>query len=431
MPFDTASLTDKSSDVSSKEVLQLLLKNDIISRNDVQKILLMNKKEKVLSVHNWKITQGQGKDKRFFTYIFDENNKNHRKKIGKATEKELYDYLYEFYFGEKRSYKKCTLTDIYEEWIRHKLTTANRENTVHRLETDYKKYYVNEPLSVKILTTPLLKLTVADIKEWSYSLIKKYEMTRKTYLNVTTILRQVFDYLIDKEVAEKNPCKLVHINPSAFKKVRKKKAETQIFYRDEIDAIIAHCMKRADEENDVGFLAIPLFFYTGLRIGECLGLTFSDCDEEKHTIFVHRMLAVKDERLPDGSWKTRRYEIVDFLKGNGDPREVIVSQKGFDIIKKIKDMHYSSMRITDFLFPGISPANVQYKLYRACRALGLPERSPHKWRKTYISTLLNNGLDPDFVRTQVGHKDLQTTLNSYSYSTTRAEKQFEELNNVL
>ena len=42
-----------------------------------------------------------------------------------------------------------------------------------------------------------------------------------------------------------------------------------------------------------------------------------------------------------------------------------------------------------------------------------------KTRKTYISTLLNKGVDADFVRTQVGHRDLQTTLNSYAFSTTR------------
>ena len=43
-------------------------------------------------------------------------------------------------------------------------------------------------------------------------------------------------------------------------------------------------------------------------------------------------------------------------------------------------------------------------------------RSPHKMRKTYISTLLNNNMDPDFVRTQAGQKELQTTFNSYTYS---------------
>ena len=89
------------------------------------------------------------------------------------------------------------------------------------------------------------------------------------------------------------------------------------------------------------------------------------------------------------------------------------------------------MRLTDLLFPNITESNVQCKLYRMCNVLGLTKRSPHKWRKTYISTLLNNGVDADFIRQQVGHKDLQTTFNSYAYSTTREEEQLEQLNMLL
>ena len=63
-----------------------------------------------------------------------------------------------------------------------------------------------------------------------------------------------------------------------------------------------------------------------------MGLSFSDCKREEHSIYVHRMLAVKDERLPDGKWKVRQFELVDFLKGGSDPRIVFVSQQGFDII---------------------------------------------------------------------------------------------------
>ena len=70
-------------------------------------------------------------------------------------------------------------------------------------------------------------------------------------------------------------------------------------------------------------------------------------------------------------------------------------------------------------------------LYRLCDSLDLTRRSPHKWRKTYISKLLNDGVDPDFVREQVGHKELQTTLNSYTYSTTRKEEQITRLQKIL
>ena len=43
-------------------------------------------------------------------------------------------------------------------------------------------------------------------------------------------------------------------------------------------------------------------------------------------------------------------------------------------------------------------------------------------RKTYISRLLNERYDADFVRVQAGHKELATTLNHYDFATTRQQE---------
>ncbi len=82
-------------------------------------------------------------------------------------------------------------------------------------------------------------------------------------------------------------------------------------------------------------------------------------------------------------------------------------------------------------FPAFQKSNVECKLYRLCKELEITKRSPHKWRKTYISNLLNKGIDPDFVWEQVGHKDLRTTYSSYTYSTTKHEEQLKSLEDTL
>ena len=248
---------------------------------------------------------------------------------------------------------------------------------------------------------------------------------------MSTILRQTYDWLIEKEIAERNPCKLAKISTSLFRKSNKKPANTQVFYQNEVEMIVQYCIKKANSTGDVAFLAIPLFVVTGLRLGECLALSFSDCCRDDHTIYVHQMLASVDERLPDGTWSKRQYEIVDFLKGNGDPRTVKVPDQGFDYIDMIKRIHFKNKRLTKYLFPDVSENNVRFKLYRICDALKIPRRSPHKLRKTYVSQLLNGGTDADFVRSQVGHKDLQTTFNSYTYSTHNNEQQVDLLNKLL
>ena len=40
-------------------------------------------------------------------------------------------------------------------------------------------------------------------------------------------------------------------------------------------------------------------------------------------------------------------------------------------------------------------------------------------------------MDADFVREQAGHRELQTTLNSYTYSTTRNNEKIAKLEEIL
>ena len=66
------------------------------SKNALLDVIYMNKKEMVLSVHKNKITQLNGKDKRWHTYIPADTPKG-LKEIKRPTEKEMIDFLLDFY----------------------------------------------------------------------------------------------------------------------------------------------------------------------------------------------------------------------------------------------------------------------------------------------------------------------------------------------
>ena len=267
---------------------------------------------------------------------------------------------------------------------------------------------------------------------WAYALIRKYNLTRKAYSNMTVILRQALDYLVEIDAIELNPFLRVKIKKQAFRKDGKKPAETQIFYEDEARAIIELSYKLAEEKNDELYYAVPLFFRTGLRIGECLALSFDDFHKDRSILYVHRSLLGDDALNGDGAWMTRQYGIGDELKLNSDPREVIVPDECFAIAEKVRQMQErKGMPYDGFLFHAKTPSNLGNKIRRLCQRLDIKIRSPHKIRKTYISELMNSGVDPDFVRAQVGHQDLQTTYRSYTYSTTRPDEQLEAINKAL
>ncbi|MBR2755606.1 MAG: site-specific integrase [Lachnospiraceae bacterium] len=408
-------------------ILNELLNSGIISEGDIRNLEDMKRKNAVLLVHDQRIWQGKN-DRRWFTYIHVEDG---RKRVAKKTEKELIDYLYDFYEIEENTYRVGTLKELYEEWIQYKLRTSSRASSVRRMDTDYKRFYLNEPLAEKILNTPLLMLTVADIKEWAYGIIKKYDLTRKGFNNARAIISQVYKYLMEKDITDRNTALQATFPSAIFRKERKKPASTQIFYPEELSAITQVCLAKAKNRCDPAYIAIPLIFLTGMRIGECLALTESDCNRDIHTISVSKMLSVQDVRNDDGTWSKRQFQILDSLKCGSDPRDIMVTDQAFQLIDMAVEINKKRLVLSPYLFEGITESNVQLKLRRICKDLGIECRSPHKGRKTYISNLLNKGLDPDFVREQVGHKDLQTTYNSYTFSTTRKEKQLEQLEKAL
>ncbi|MDO5100572.1 MAG: tyrosine-type recombinase/integrase [Eubacteriales bacterium] len=62
-------------------------------------------------------------------------------------------------------------------------------------------------------------------------------------------------------------------------------------------------------------------------------------------------------------------------------------------------------------------------LKRYCKQIGIEPKLSHKIRKTFVSSLLDQHINLNTVRSIVGHTDERTTLKNYCYDrSTDAEK---------
>ena len=338
--------------------------------------------------------------------------------------------LFVFFFGDGISRREFSLQELYPEWIEYKSKTANRQNTVKKLATDYRTYYQDEPLSQTVLKKPLRKLTLIEIEVWAYSMIKKYDFTRQRFVNVFTILRQAMAYMVSSKYMENNTCENVHIRPNSFKKIRKQPAAKQIFYPEEGQKLAEYSIQEANRTGNEVYLAIPILYYSGVRIAECLGLGFDDFEKELNTIHIHRSMVTIDEYLQNGTWAPRRFEVQEYLKQNADPRDVMVCDKCFEVVEMIRKLLKGKGIERDLLFESQTPNDLRTKIYKVCKNLDIEPRSPHKFRKTFISRLINGGADIDFVRKQAGHQQISTTYNAYVFSTTRDEEKVKLINTL-
>lgn len=71
------------------------------------------------------------------------------------------------------------------------------------------------------------------------------------------------------------------------------------------------------------------------------------------------------------------------------------------------------------------------QIHRACRAVGIPERSSHKIRKTYASALLDGNVNEKLLQKLLGHKDIYTTKRCYRRDRMTEADKLAEVNRII
>lgn len=129
----------------------------------------------------------------------------------------------------------------------------------------------------------------------------------------------------------------------------------------------------------------------------------------------------KVEQLVDGTWSKQTFAVVDYTKSEAGDREVYLSKTArkiiADVIASNREHSYSD---NGYLFLNergrIRSKNVDYRIRKYCRHIGISEKALHKIRKTYISTLIDSGLNINEIRKLAGHEDERTTYNNYCFN---------------
>ena len=105
-----------------------------------------------------------------------------------------------------------------------------------------------------------------------------------------TVLNMAFEYACDMELVDENPCVRLKRAPEDGKKV-------EAFTKDKQRRLEA----RIDTDGDRRLFGILLCLYSGLRIGELLGLEWSDVDLENGIITIDK--TVYREKDDHGLWQ--------------------------------------------------------------------------------------------------------------------------------
>ena len=391
---------------SAEEILKFLLASGSIDLGGVEDAMRKARRERILEAHPFAITQG--KDGRWRTYIKDEMRPDKRRQIAKSSLEKLQDAICAAYGDEaaKEKRAKATLSSLYEDWIEYKkLHVAS--TTVERIQRDWNRYYKNSP----IINKPIRSIKKLDLDIWVHEMIQKFSMTKHQYTNFSLIIRQMMEYALDLEIINKNPFREVKIDKRRVLQPEHKKPDaTQVYTKQELQTLQEIAWKDFDtkhySKHQLTPLAVMFMFLTGARVGEVCAIRYSDI--EGNTLTIRRMV-----QHPEGI-------IVERTKGTFGDRTVPLIPKAMKLIDAAKkrqqeenapdDGYVFSMDDEPLLYTSVTTAFVRY-----CRMMGIARKSSHKARKTFVSTLIDNGVNINTVRQIVGHTDERTTLNNYCY----------------
>ena len=384
--------------------------------------MIMNREE-ILSRHKAPISQNE-RDKRWRTRL------PNGKQVVKTNHEDLLDALVDYYSTLPQephnpvpqapmpqqkiqpSTGSRTLKSIYPEWLSLRKAEVSR-NTLAKDIKNWDKYIAVSNIS----DTPLNQLNKALLKLWASQLVTGYSMKKKYFNNIKTVLNSMLEYASDNGYIESNCLKDIKLNSRLFQAASIKEENEEVFTIQEQELI----MKEAELDSQNNSSALPLgiciLFLTGMRVGELCGLQYGDIRGDY--LYIQRMLVEKQAETLTGL-KHGGYEIVPHTKTKAGQRRIYLTPKARDYFKQVRELN----RLGGFPDSDTSPIfqraeglcnqrvfDSRLKKYCNPNHLNLPfAKSCHDIRRTYISMLFDNGMNPDEIRRLVGHENIEMTM---------------------
>lgn len=406
-------------EIEDKELLQYAVSQGIINLNDVRNDMKEREKQRILRQHIYKIFQGN--DGRWKTTFPDESKKSGRRLVAKSTKEKLEEEIIRFYTGvEDESYISKvdpTLADLYPDWIIYRDSLTKSSSTIKRFKSVWNTWYKDKEISKIHLTD----LNYLYLNQWANSIVKNNALDRKAYYLIVCVIKQILEYAIEKGDITENPFDRVKVNKKMFAHKKKQDSSTQVFLINE-QKLIAEAARKKIEARPwcITPLIVLLNFQLGLRIGELVALKQTDING--NYITISRMETTTYKVLEKGEVLSDGYKVVPYVKSEAGYRNVYLNHIAKDLLNEIRKLNLKYGYYDDgYLFiasrtktRGTSRTVTKY-LENLCSSAGIDNKSSHKIRKTYISSLFDSGININTIREQAGHEDEKTSLNNYCF----------------
>ena len=344
----------------------------------------------------------------------------HRKTVHgtkKDAEVELAKFVTEVQNGLVIDGKSLKFSEFTEIWKRDygskELAPSTYKRYCRMLETRLLPYFGHFYIS-KIKPTDIMKFY--DLLEKDTQLVRKQgnngaktkkPLSGKTILEHHRLLRAMLHKAVYWQLIVANPAERVQ-PPKARKPKRRS-------YDDEQTKILLENLELLSIEDTKYKVAITLTIFTGVRLGELMGLEWQDVDFKNGIISINR----SSQYLSDIGVFTKVPKTESSIREIAIPEFIISLLEEYKLwYEEQKSIYGELWTDSDRLFvqadgKPMHPSTISKWFVKYVGQIGLPVINFHGLRHTNASLLVAQNIDIAVISARLGHAQISTTLDFY------------------
>ena len=321
-------------------------------------------------------------------------------KEAKVAERDLLLDFEENGFSNNEDFQNPTFAEVAELWLESYKSTVK--------PTTYQGVKIKLDVMIDLYFTDMKiqQISVAYCQKVAIKLSNRYIL----YTNYYSVISRVFKYATSIDIIKSNPLDKI-IKP----KNRPLKAKENYYSKQELTDFLKVCKVDC---KPVEYTFYHLLAFTGLRIGEAIGLMWSDVDFENKRLNISRTAV-----------KIGKEQTVQDPKTKRSKRVITLDDETLNVLKlwkrqQIKEyfqagkayQHDSNYIFTNNKGRWLLTATMKVKLSSFfCKHNKLKKITPHGFRHTHASLLFEAGITAKIISDRLGHNNVQTSLDMYTH----------------
>lgn len=312
--------------------------------------------------------------------------RDRKRKKGFRTKHEAEAYAREFLNKLERS------SDIsFNNLVEHYLDDVNTRLKV----TTYmnKKFLIESKMLPYFKNIPIGDIDELAVRTWQNALINDPKKYKETYLRqIHNLFSTILNYAVRFYKLKSNVAR-------ECGSMGKKNADEMLFWTiKEFNQFIA-----AIPEDSVYRTVFYLMYYSGIREGELLAITYNDFDFENNIININKTYA-----------KINGVELIQSPKTNKSIREIDMPSQIMDMAKEYHDSFYKYPP-TERLFRELTKKKLLYAIKKYSDVAGVKKIRVHDIRHSHAALLMKMRIPILMVSKRLGHENPETTLKTYGH----------------